>query len=48
LVSAVLPALSICAPVAFVDYPAAQAQTMEISTLAADIPAQPLAHALEV
>ena len=47
LVSAVLRALSICAPVALVDAPATLAQAVQTTALAADIPAQPLAQALE-
>jgi iron complex outermembrane recepter protein len=45
--SAVLRALSICAPVALVDAPPALAQAYEPRGLAADIPAQPLAQALK-
>ena len=45
-VSGVLRALSICAPVALFDAPAALAQAFEPRALAADIPAQPLAQAL--
>ena len=45
-VSGVLRALPICAPVALVDAPPALAQAYEPRTLAADIPAQPLAQAL--
>ena len=45
-VSGVLRALSICAPVALVDAPAAQAQASEPKALAAAIPAQPIAQAL--
>jgi iron complex outermembrane receptor protein len=45
-VSGVLRALSICAPVAFLDAPTALAQAVEPSALTADIPAQPLAQAL--
>jgi len=47
LVSAVLLTLSICAPVAFAQTQATQAQAIEIPALTADIPAQPLAQALE-
>jgi iron complex outermembrane recepter protein len=47
LVSAVLLALSICAPVAFAETQATQSQAVEIPALTADIPAQPLAQALE-
>jgi outer membrane receptor protein involved in Fe transport len=47
LVSAVLQALSICAPVAFAKTQATQTQAIEIPALTADIPAQPLALALE-
>src|SRR5580704_15074657 len=46
-VSGVLRALSICAPVALFDAPATLAQAFEPKALAADIPAQPLAQALE-
>lgn len=42
----VLRALSICAPVALVDVPAALAQAAESAALSSDIPAQPLAQAL--
>ena len=45
-VSGVLRALSICVPVALVDAPAASAEAVAPVTLAADIPAQPLAQAL--
>jgi|HubBroStandDraft_1064217.scaffolds.fasta_scaffold00086_48 iron complex outermembrane receptor protein len=45
-VSGVLRALSICAPVALVDAPAAYAEVHQATALAADIPAQPLAQAL--
>jgi iron complex outermembrane recepter protein len=45
-VSAVFRALSICAPVALCDSPAALAQAVAPSALTADIPAQPLAQAL--
>ena len=44
--SGVLRALSICAPVAFLDAPAALAQAFEPKALTADIPAGPLAQAL--
>jgi iron complex outermembrane recepter protein len=47
LVSAVLLALSICAPVAFAETQATQTQAIEIPALTADIPAQPLAQALQ-
>jgi iron complex outermembrane recepter protein len=47
LVSAVLLGLSICAPVAFTQTQATQTQALEIPALTADIPAQPLAQALE-
>ena len=47
-VCAVLRAMPICAPLAFIDVPAAVAQTPEGGALAADIPAQPLAQALAV
>ena len=46
MVSGVLRALSICAPVALLDAPATLAQAFESTALAADIPAQPLAQAL--
>jgi iron complex outermembrane recepter protein len=46
LVSAVLQALSICAPVAFAQTQATPTQAVEIPALRADIPAQPLAQAL--
>src|SRR5580704_7803206 len=46
-VSGVLRALSICAPVALFDAPATLAQAFEPKALAADIPAEPLAQALE-
>ena len=45
-VSGVLRALSICAPVALLDAPATLAQAFEPKALTADIPAQPLAQAL--
>jgi outer membrane receptor protein involved in Fe transport len=45
-VSGVLRAAAICAPVALLDAPAALAQASESTSLAADIPAQPLAQAL--
>jgi iron complex outermembrane recepter protein len=45
-VSGVLRALSVCAPVALFDAPTVLAQTIEPPALAADIPAQPLAQAL--
>jgi hypothetical protein len=41
----VLHAASICAPIAFLDVPTTLAQASEFKTLAADIPAQPLAQA---
>jgi outer membrane receptor protein involved in Fe transport len=44
--SGVLRALAICAPVALVDAPAALAQAFEPRVLAADIPAEPIAQAL--
>ena len=44
--TAVLRALSICAPVALCDPSAAQAQAAPSTALTADIPAQPLAQAL--
>jgi iron complex outermembrane receptor protein len=46
MVSGVLRALSICAPVALLDAPPTLAQTFEPTTLTADIPARPLAEAL--
>ncbi len=46
-VSGVLRALPICAPIAFIDAPATLAQGFEPKALAADIPAQPIAQALE-
>ena len=46
MVSGVLRTLSICAPVALLDAPATLAQTFEPTSLAADIPARPLAEAL--
>jgi iron complex outermembrane receptor protein len=46
-VSAVLRGLSICAPLAIFESPAVVAQTFEPKALSADIPAQPLAQALE-
>jgi iron complex outermembrane recepter protein len=46
-VSGVLRALSICAPVALCDVPAALAEAAQPAVLGADIPAQPLAQALE-
>jgi iron complex outermembrane receptor protein len=45
-VSGVLRALSICAPVALLDAPPTLAQTFEPTSLTADIPARPLAEAL--
>ena len=45
-VSAVLRALSLFAPVALLEAPAAIAETVAPSTLPAEIPAQPLAQAL--
>jgi outer membrane receptor protein involved in Fe transport len=45
-VSGILRALSVCAPVALFDAPATLAQAIEAPVLAADIPAQPLAQAL--
>jgi iron complex outermembrane receptor protein len=45
-VSGVLRALSICAPVELIDAPAALAEPQQATALAADIPAQPLAQAL--
>jgi outer membrane receptor protein involved in Fe transport len=46
-VSGVLRALPICAPFALIGAPAALAQAFEPKALAGDIPAQPLAQALE-
>ena len=46
MVSGVLRALSICAPVALLDAPPTLAQTLQPTSLAADIPARPLAEAL--
>jgi iron complex outermembrane recepter protein len=46
-VSAALRVLLICVPVAFAEPQATQTQAVEISALTADIPAQPLAQALE-
>jgi iron complex outermembrane receptor protein len=45
-VSGVLRALPICAPIALVDVPAAFAQPVAPASLVTDIPAQPLAQAL--
>jgi iron complex outermembrane receptor protein len=45
-VSGVLRAVSVCAPVALFDSPPAFAQAFEPKVLAADIPAEPLAQAL--
>jgi outer membrane receptor protein involved in Fe transport len=45
-VSGVLRALSVCAPAALLNFPAALAQAAEPAALEADIPAQPLAQAL--
>jgi hypothetical protein len=47
LVSGILRALSLCAPIAAMDVPAALAQMVAPERLVADIPAQPLAQALE-
>src|SRR6266478_6307542 len=47
LASAVLRALAICTPAALLDAPATLAQAVEPSALAAGIPAEPLAEALE-
>jgi len=44
--SGVLRALSICAPVAFLDPPVTLAKAFEPAALAVDIPAQPMAQAL--
>jgi iron complex outermembrane recepter protein len=46
-VSGVLRALSLCMPLALLDVPPALAQTFERTALAVDIPARPLAQALE-
>ncbi len=46
-VSGVLRALSICTPAALLDAPATLARAVEPAPLTADIPAQPLAQALE-
>jgi outer membrane receptor protein involved in Fe transport len=46
LVADVLGALPICAPLALIGCPAARAQAVEPTTLATDIPAQPLTEAL--
>ena len=46
-VSRVLRALSICAPGTLLAAPPTHAQEVEPKALSADIPAQPLAHALE-
>jgi iron complex outermembrane receptor protein len=46
-VSGVLRALSICAPIAVFDIPAALAEGARPAALSADIPAEPLAQALE-
>jgi outer membrane receptor protein involved in Fe transport len=46
-VSAVLRVLPICAPLAFAETQVTQTQANEIPALTADIPAQPLARALE-
>ena len=46
MVSGVLRALPICAPVALVESPPVLAQAVEPAALAADIPAQPLTQAL--
>ena len=43
----VLRALSICMPAALLDAPATLAQAVEPTALTADIPAEPLAQALE-
>jgi len=45
--SGILRALSICTPAALLDFPATLAQAFEPAALTADIPAQPLAQALE-
>src|ERR1700687_1236843 len=46
-VSRVLRALSICTSAALLDAPATLAQALEPTALTADIPAEPLAQALE-
>jgi outer membrane receptor protein involved in Fe transport len=46
-VSGILRSLSICTPAALLDAPAAQAQAFAPTALSADIPAEPLAQALE-
>jgi outer membrane receptor protein involved in Fe transport len=46
-VSGILRALSICTPAALLEAPATLAQAFEPAALSADIPAQPLAQALE-
>ena len=46
-VSGVLRALSICTPAALLDAPPTLAQAAESTALTADIPAEPLAQALE-
>jgi iron complex outermembrane receptor protein len=46
-VSGILRALPICAPVALIDVPAALAEGAQPAALSADIPAEPLAQALE-
>ncbi|MEA3179138.1 MAG: hypothetical protein QOI59_2661, partial [Gammaproteobacteria bacterium] len=46
MVSAILRALSMCAPVALFDAPPTLAQSFEPTALGADIPAQPLSEAL--
>jgi iron complex outermembrane recepter protein len=46
-VSGILRALPVCAPVALFDVPAALAEAAQPSALGADIPAEPLAQALE-
>jgi len=47
LASAVLRALSVCAPAAFLELAATPAHAVETTGLSAAIPVQPLAHALE-
>src|SRR5258707_1331297 len=47
-VSGMLRALSLCAPLATMDVPAALAQQLAPAALMADIPAQPLGEALAV
>jgi len=46
-VSGILRALPVCAPFALFDVPAAFAESAQPAALSADIPAEPLAPALE-